>query len=204
MRTCAIVALVLALAPVAGCALAHERPAERADASLLVGDASQGRDAAAPDAAVVDAGPITSCTELWTGLPACPAVAVPGEPCLQPGVTCGMHCCESGPPMQCVGGVWEALDLEVVCPPGIDCAPSLPCGAGVCAPDRICLRSVGETRVADLCVLPPAPILSCAGAPPGSITTDPRTCQTCSCLDRSGVGGVVVSLECACCDTAAP
>lgn len=177
---------------------------ERIDASVLVGDASQGRDAALVDAALVDAGPITSCTAFWTGLPACPTVAVPGEPCFQAGVTCGTHCCEPGPPMQCVGGFWEALDIEVVCPPGIDCAPSLPCGAGVCAPDRICLRLAGEVVEREVCVLPPAPFAICADAPAGSITTDPGTCQSCSCLDRSGVGGVVITLECPCCDTATP
>ena len=202
MRSCAIVALGLALLP--GCALAHERGTSAPDTGIFFVDASQRADASAPDAASVDAGPIGSCNEFWTALPACPAVSVPGEPCFQEGVTCGTHCCEPGPPMQCVGGVWEALEIEVVCPPGLDCAPSLPCGAGTCAPDRVCMQVAGELFQREVCVLPPSPIAICADAPAGSLTTDPRSCQSCSCFDRSGVGGVVITLDCPCCDTTTP
>lgn len=201
-------AVAVLVPSVAGCALAHERSAgaSRVDAGLVVADASAHPDAVSIDAAQPpDTGPITSCVDFWVALPWCPTAPRFGEPCYQPGITCGTHCCDPIPPMQCVGGFWEALDIEVVCPPGLDCQPSLPCGDGTCAPDRVCMRTLGEDLGPDAhCVLPPSPIAVCDAAPPGALGTDPGSCTTCSCLDRSGVGGVVVALDCTCCDVDTP
>jgi hypothetical protein len=68
----------------------------------------------------------------------------------------------------------------------------------MCAATRVCLVSSGEIAFQPRCVQPPAPIAECSDAPPGSLTSDPRTCTTCSCGTGTS-GDPLITLDCACC-----
>ena len=198
-RLCAIVFLAASLA---SCALAHERNSSIPLAPLDAGFA------ATPDVSLpphdgshgTDASPTLGCFGFWNALPSCPAVpmAAIGQPCAQEGTTCGVHCCEPGPPIGCQGGRWTPLDVMDDCS-GVRCRGPHPCGAGACAFDRVCLIPSGEiANPSNQCVLPPAPIDSCAAAPPGSIDTTNASCTTCSC-GTTPSGEIVITLDCACC-----
>lgn len=194
LRACATLFLVASLA--SGCALSHERtelvhPTPAIDAGVWIADA-----ASAPDVSIVpDAG---ICTDLWQSWPRCPAAnqRAWGARCTQEGVTCGVHCCEPGPPIACIGGVWTAAEPEENCGP--DCRPGIPCGDGFCAPDRVCVHTEERLDPVAYCVLPPAPMASCAAAPPGSLATDTPSCLSCRCADVDSQP--LVTLSCDCCD----
>ena len=204
-RACAIVIL----ATTVSCALVHERDAPPGPPVIETGITpndvgSFPLDVAASDASTepfTDAGPITSCVAFWDSLSACPAVptSAVGQPCTHDGDTCGVHCCEPGPPIGCVDGRWTALDHMDDCA-GIRCHGPHPCGPGQCAYGRVCVVPSGElgSPSPQRCVLPPAPIDSCAAAPPGSLGESGSTCTVCSCGD-SVPDDVVITLDCQCC-----
>jgi hypothetical protein len=178
-----------------GCALTHERPEPippAVDAALLL-------DAPENDVFVeVDAGPPSSCDERWRSLPWCPAdpASQLGQPCATEGLRCGTQCCEPGAPIECRGGVWVSTT-----PPecrGVDCAAPVPCGAGACAPGRVCVNPSSEVPAPLRCVEPPFPATSCGEVPSEWLATDPRTCSLCLCAGAPGQ--LEISLECACCD----
>jgi hypothetical protein len=190
------VRLALALAcAISGCALVHERGGD-AGPIVAMDAAPIARDTTPP---VIDAGPIGSCTDFWNGLPSCPAAPerALGQPCFPEGATCGVHCCEPGPPIGCSGGRWSPLDHMDDCS-GVRCRGPHPCGGGMCSASRVCLVADGEVALEPRCALPPAPMNECSEAPPGSLTSDPRSCTTCSCT-TSVSGDPLVTLDCACC-----
>jgi hypothetical protein len=202
-RVCAIVFLVT----LSSCARAHERGDDWVpeagfayDLGLVASDASTppAIDAFTPPA--MDAGPITSCFEFWNSLPSCPAIpmAAIGTPCTHEGETCGVHCCEPGPPIGCIGGRWMALEHMENCA-GVRCHGPHPCGGGQCAYGRVCVTPAGDLGSAapQVCVLPPAPIDSCAAAPPGSLGQS-SSCMACECGDATS-NGVMITLDCLCC-----
>lgn len=202
-RACAI-ALVAWLS---GCALVHERegavvPADATVPRVDVGVARLDAGIAPIDAApIADAGPITSCEAFWGGLPACPAspALVIGQPCGTEGATCGVHCCEPGPPIACLGGRWQPLDHMDDCST-VHCRGPHPCGAGACAFGRVCVVPAGElgSPAPETCVVPPAPIDSCEAAPPGSLGEDTSSCTACTCAPGAS-GDPVVTIDCRCC-----
>jgi hypothetical protein len=206
LRLCAIVFLVV----MPSCALVHERSGATSPPVVEAGVMSADVGIVAPDVLLPtvdastppadDAGPITSCFVFWTSLPACPAVPTSaiGQPCTREGDTCGVHCCEPGPPIGCFGGRWMALEHTDNCN-GVRCHGPDPCGAGQCAYGRVCMTPAGEvpSPTPQLCVLPPAPIDSCAAAPPGSIGRNGSSCTVCECGDAAGA--VLITLDCQCC-----
>lgn len=198
--------VIVLLAFVPACALVHERgrTTEPIDAGMFRADAVAVRDAIAPapDAFVPasDAGPITSCFEFWNALPACPAniMLAMGQPCSVEGATCGVHCCEPGPPIGCHAGRWAPLNQMDDCS-GIRCVTPFACGTGFCAHGRVCVLNDGELGGPSngSCAMPPAPIDSCESAPVGSVGDDPMGCTACECQNQDG--NVVVTLDCRCC-----
>jgi hypothetical protein len=203
-RACATLVL---FACIGGCGLAHERvtfvhPTPAHDTGPVGTDAAP---MVFPDSgpiAILDAGAppdAGSCTEYWRSLSRCPAStdAVLGASCDQEGETCGVHCCQPGPPIACVGGHWISATPDRC--DTVDCAAPSPCGAGSCAAGRVCVLvdEAIRTSVA-LCVVPPAPMPSCSAAPPGALMSDMHTCLSCRCSDQPT--GPVVALSCDCCD----
>ncbi len=189
-------AAALALAVLHGCALAHERDS---DASIVGRDAGPIATDAGP--APLDVGPIRACEDFWSGLPSCPAspeLAI-GFPCGVEGATCGVHCCEPGPPIGCREGRWEPLSFMEDCA-GVRCRDPHRCGGGACASGRVCVVPVGElgSPTAENCVVPPSPIDMCSDAPPGALGTDPGACVSCSCGDGFD-GEPVIRIDCFCC-----
>ena len=176
----------------AGCALTHERvmssPVPLADVGVARGDA----------AIVVDSSVPLSCTARWTSLAWCPAdsAAMIGRPCGREGQLCGGACCEPAPAIICTGGAWvEASAPDCT---GVDCAPASPCGTGACAPGRICVDPSSEIREPFRCVVSPFVAATCGEVPSEWLSTDPRSCELCSC--QGTPSALAISLECACCD----
>lgn len=200
VRSCATLFLIVSMA---GCALSHERtslvhptPTPSRDAGPMSADAAP---IVSADASVLSADDAGSCTSYWRSLPSCPAstAGVVGQSCEQEGATCGVHCCEPGPAIACVGGHWMAAMPDQNC--AADCVSPTPCGAGSCARNRICvLTDELVTTGLGSCVVPPTPIPSCSAAPPGTLSSDMHTCFSCRCSDAPS--GPVVTLSCDCCD----
>lgn len=139
--------------------------------------------------------------------PATPASAI-DQACDVEGTRCGFDCCEPGPAIQCMGGVWQRVAFVPDCSL-VDCAGPTPCGVpvagempGACAVGRVCVRLEawgrgGDSAVRDRCVEPPSPIRACSAAPPGWIVDEPRSCELCQCVDIEF--GAQIAISCPCC-----
>ncbi len=183
-RLDAFCAIALLSAVASGCALAHERPRDWIDASVARSDASI----------------VGPCTAFWDALATCPAdpASALGRGCSAEGAQCGTACCEPGPAMECRGGVWIAAATPDCS--GVRCPASTLCGAGLCAPDRVCVRRASFSFESDECVRPPAPIDACDAVPSGALQTNPMGCMaTCTC-EETREGLAIVIDACPCCD----
>ena len=208
---CAMCAIALVALP--GCFVSHgdeatpPRPTPTpglADAAVAVTDAGwitiedSGRDAGffSPPA------PSALCREYWTTLQWCPSVLedAVGQPCESEGMGCGSDCCEPGPPIACLDGVWRAIDTTPGCS-GVRCAAPIPCGRGVCTIGQVCVQLEGlrggDSGDDARCVIPATPIASCDDAPSGSLVSEPGGCFECHCAMVDG--RVQISLDCPCC-----